>query len=219
MSILPSPSIYDALRSKIISMEYAPGSSLSELDLARDLETTRAKIREALRMLAQDKLVQIIPQRVTTIARLDLANIQDSLFIIESLLVAVIKDSLPLEPEKNNQVAKLQQAMLALTQAAELPSAEFLELTERFYWVLSGVKGYERLTKIIFREKVHLDRVLRLSLQKQADYREICTACTQVLESVQLNQLAASLTALSTLMRVFESCSHRARSNHAELFQ
>lgn len=219
MSILPSPSIYDALRSKIISMEYAPGSSLSELDLARDLETTRAKIREALRMLAQDKLVQIIPQRVTTIARLDLANIQDSLFIIESLLVAVIKDSLPLEPEKNNQVAKLQQAMLALTQAAQIPSAEFHELTEQFYWVLSGVKGYERLTKMIFREKVHLDRVLRLSLQKQADYREICTACAQVLESVQSNQLAASLTALSTLMRVFESCSHRARSNHAELFQ
>lgn len=219
MSILPSPSIYDALRSKIISMEYAPGSSLSELDLARDLETTRAKIREALRMLAQDKLVQIVPQRVTTIARLDLGNIQDSLFIIESLLVAVIKDSVPLGAEKNKEFAQLLQAMSTLAQAEQIPHAEFLAITEQFYRVLSGVKGYERLTQIIFREKVHLDRVLRLSLQKQSDYREICAACTQVLESVQSNQLAASLTALSTLMRVFESCSRRARNNHAELFQ
>ena len=89
-----SVSIYDFIKVKIASMEYAPGRNFSEMDLAKELGTPRSKVREAFNLLAQDQLVQIIPQRCTTICKLDLGNILDSIFIVRSILIAVVIDVL-----------------------------------------------------------------------------------------------------------------------------
>src|ERR1041384_4635649 len=45
----------------IVRGEYPPGSNLPEVSLARELETSRGTVREALRMLAAGGLVEIIP--------------------------------------------------------------------------------------------------------------------------------------------------------------
>jgi DNA-binding GntR family transcriptional regulator len=67
-----SVSVYDLIKVKIASMEYAPGSNFSEMELANELGIPRGKVREAFNLLSQDKLVQVIPQRCTTICKLEL---------------------------------------------------------------------------------------------------------------------------------------------------
>ena len=49
--------IYEALYRKIIRLEYEPGCVLAEVRLAKELESSRTPIRNALQMLAGDGLV------------------------------------------------------------------------------------------------------------------------------------------------------------------
>lgn len=54
----------------IVRGEYSPGSNLPEVGLARELNTSRGTVREALRMLAAGGLVEIIPHRGVFVSQL-----------------------------------------------------------------------------------------------------------------------------------------------------
>src|SRR6187402_2170864 len=109
-----SVSTYDLIKIKIASMEYAPGSNFSEMDLANELGIPRGKVREAFNLLAQDNLVQVIPQRCTTICKLELSNILDSIFIIRSILIAIVKDVNSEQIAKELTIPLLRKNLLAI---------------------------------------------------------------------------------------------------------
>ena len=67
----------DSLREAILSGELKPGQALTEMDLARQLGVSRAPIREALRILNSEGLVETIPYRGTTVTRLSRVDIEE----------------------------------------------------------------------------------------------------------------------------------------------
>jgi DNA-binding GntR family transcriptional regulator len=77
---------YYAIRELIVSLEYAPGDPISERDLTDRLGIGRTPIREALRQLAQEKLVEVFPRRgmfVTTVDVRDLARLCEVRVVLE----------------------------------------------------------------------------------------------------------------------------------------
>ena len=54
----------------IVRGDYSPGSNLPEVALAKELDTSRGTVREALRMLAAGGLVEIIPHRGVFVSQL-----------------------------------------------------------------------------------------------------------------------------------------------------
>src|SRR5579862_4117914 len=68
---------YFALRDLIVSLELPPGSVLNERALIERLGIGRTPVREALRRLAQERLVEVFPRRgmfVTAVEIRDLAS-------------------------------------------------------------------------------------------------------------------------------------------------
>jgi DNA-binding GntR family transcriptional regulator len=57
-----------ALREAILSGEYRPGERLVEADLCRRLDVSRASLREALRIVAAERLLTIVPNRGPSVA-------------------------------------------------------------------------------------------------------------------------------------------------------
>src|SRR5947209_19247275 len=53
---------YEQIRALILSGEMAPGARLSQLELAERLAISRTPVREALRRLAGEGLVDALPQ-------------------------------------------------------------------------------------------------------------------------------------------------------------
>jgi DNA-binding GntR family transcriptional regulator len=71
---------YYAIRELIVSLDLRPGSVVNERELMERLELGRTPIREAVRRLAQEQLVEVFPRRgtfVTTVEIRDLASICD----------------------------------------------------------------------------------------------------------------------------------------------
>ena len=77
---------YAALRQLIVSLELAPGSAITEPELTARLGIGRTPVREALRRLALERLVEIYPRRgmfVTTVDVRDLARLCEVRAVLE----------------------------------------------------------------------------------------------------------------------------------------
>jgi DNA-binding GntR family transcriptional regulator len=77
---------YFAIRTLIVSLELAPGDPIREPDLTAQLGIGRTPIREALRRLALERLVEVYPRRgmfVTTVDVRDLARLCEVRAVLE----------------------------------------------------------------------------------------------------------------------------------------
>lgn len=200
-------------------MEYAPGRNFSEMDLAKELGTPRSKVREAFNLLAQDKLVQIFPQRCTTICKLDLASILDSIFIVRSILIAIVKDVHSHHIEKEITITQLRENILAIEGSPEFSDVDFFKVDNHFYLALSGLNGFPRLNKIIFKEKLNIDRTLRLSIGRRADYIAIAKLYGGVLDGLLAGAPDKSIKAICELAGILEKYANMAMKYHPSLFK
>jgi len=77
---------YVAIRDLIVSLELPPGSPIDERRLVASLGIGRTPVREALRRLAQEQLVEVFPRRgmfVTRVDVRDLARISEVRAVLE----------------------------------------------------------------------------------------------------------------------------------------
>jgi DNA-binding GntR family transcriptional regulator len=78
---------YHAIREMIVSLELRPGAVIDERGLMEQLGIGRTPIREALRRLAQERLVEVYPRRgmfVTSVEIRDLASLAEVRSVLES---------------------------------------------------------------------------------------------------------------------------------------
>jgi DNA-binding GntR family transcriptional regulator len=71
--------VINAIRDAIIEGKFRPGEKIPELELADQLGVSRTPIREAIHILEQQGLVQIIPKSGTFVAEAEPDEVQDSL--------------------------------------------------------------------------------------------------------------------------------------------
>lgn len=67
----------DVLRQSIIDGDFAPGSRLSESALAERFEVSRNTLREAFRVLAEQGLIEHVPNRGVSVAAPTIADVID----------------------------------------------------------------------------------------------------------------------------------------------
>src|SRR5947208_516620 len=78
---------YHAIREMIVSLELRPGAVIDERRLMERLGIGRTPTREALRRLAQERLVEVYPRRgmfVTSVEIHDLASLAEVRLVLES---------------------------------------------------------------------------------------------------------------------------------------
>ncbi|MGH9890658.1 MAG: GntR family transcriptional regulator [bacterium] len=83
---------YLLLRDRIITLRLPPGSLLHESELANEMQVGRTPVREALKRLAEDSLVTILPRRgtfVTDININDITHISEIRVELESLAASL----------------------------------------------------------------------------------------------------------------------------------
>jgi DNA-binding GntR family transcriptional regulator len=83
---LLSEQAYRAIRDRIVTLELPPGAVVSEADLMTSLKMGRTPVREALRALARERLVDVYPRRGIFVAGVDardLAALSEARGILE----------------------------------------------------------------------------------------------------------------------------------------
>jgi DNA-binding GntR family transcriptional regulator len=67
---------YLELKQRIVSLDFAPGSTIREVDLQQQLGLGRTPLRDALQRLAHDGLLRIYPRRAIVVPKLGLAEVR-----------------------------------------------------------------------------------------------------------------------------------------------
>jgi DNA-binding GntR family transcriptional regulator len=80
-----SEQIADYITDKIIRLEIRPGERIMEANIAQTLQVSRSPIREALRVLEKNRLVELIPRRGATVTQLSKPYIANLFDILNSL--------------------------------------------------------------------------------------------------------------------------------------
>ncbi len=82
---LASEVAYEELRNAIISLDLKPGEILREHELQEEFEVGRTPLRDAIRRLANEGLITVIPRQGTYVSEVKLSEVQDVLELREHL--------------------------------------------------------------------------------------------------------------------------------------
>jgi len=83
--------VYESLKQRIIKGELQPGLPINEADFARELTVSKTPVREALRQLERDGLVENVQGRGSAVSHIKPQDIREVLEIREILEVGAAK--------------------------------------------------------------------------------------------------------------------------------
>lgn len=84
--------VYRTLRDRIVSMELKPGTVISTQEIADNLSVSRTPVREAFIRLQGEELLDIAPQRSTTVAKINMDRVYQERFIREALEIEIVPE-------------------------------------------------------------------------------------------------------------------------------
>src|SRR3954452_3545419 len=70
--------VYEALRRAVVSGSLGPGQRVNEAEVARQMQISRAPVREAIRQLERDGLLVSVPRRGTIVASLSSSDVEET---------------------------------------------------------------------------------------------------------------------------------------------
>jgi DNA-binding GntR family transcriptional regulator len=73
------------LRQRIVEGQLSPGAKLNERELSELLQVSRTPLREAIRMLGAEGLVELLPNRGAVVAQLSARDVADTFDVIAGL--------------------------------------------------------------------------------------------------------------------------------------
>ena len=164
MSDLKSQTIYRTLRERILSNELASGTRLVLRQLANQFDTSDIPVREALRMLERDGLVEMVPYRGARVTTLTAREIEETYFIRGHL--ESIATGLAAERITDAELAVLDGLMGRMRGAVEAQDGpRFSELNQEFHRTIVAACGNSMLrdlTMDIWQRHSGFQRVFRM---------------------------------------------------------
>lgn len=159
----PSPAPFAAqlqarLRQRIVSCELAPGTRLSEQEIADQYHLSRQPVREAFIRLAGEGLIEVRPQRGTFVTRIDMEWVLCTRFIRKSVEADIARLATRRATPADSQTLF---AQIALQETAP-DVAGLARLDEEFHATLAGIAGQTVVWAHLQQMKVHLDRARHL---------------------------------------------------------
>jgi DNA-binding GntR family transcriptional regulator len=146
--------VYAALRERILSGDLARGTRLRQALLADELGVSRTPLREALRRLSTEGLVEFSPNRGATVSELDFGDMRHAW----SARVALEPGAARLAAERRDgqSITRLQRAIAAQRSAGSDRQASF-SANREFHLALAAASGNPHLTR--FAEMLWVPRI------------------------------------------------------------
>lgn len=167
-AIPASARVYEQLRERVVGGDMPPGAPVSEKELAEQYGVSRTPIREALLRLADERLIEIFPQRGTFVSRISVEALRDGMVIREALERVAVRHAAVRVTEADLSALRL---VLDRQEASERASdwAGFHAQDEEFHQRIAFLSGHPNLWRVVRQEKVQIDRcrVLHLPISRR----------------------------------------------------
>jgi len=154
-----SERIYRILRDRICLLDYAPGSFLSEEELAQEFEISRTPVRRVLARLEAEGLVQSVHGVGTIVTDVDIEELQQ-VYHLRMELAEMIGRLSPV-PRTAGDLDRIRELIRQCDEAMAAPDQRaFLRLNMDFFYELTALTGNQPLREISERLYFQVARVV-----------------------------------------------------------
>ncbi|HET7715227.1 MAG TPA: GntR family transcriptional regulator [Bauldia sp.] len=155
--------VYDDLRGAIVSLDLAPGARIDKAEICERLGVSRQPLAEAIARLAEERLVEVEPQKGTFVARIRLADVVEAAFVRRAVEVATVEALAPrIDHGTLSRLERLLDYQALAVKAKDID--EFYALDVRFHAALFDGLAMRRAVEVVDACRAQLERARRLLL-------------------------------------------------------
>jgi DNA-binding GntR family transcriptional regulator len=194
---------YHEIRGLIVSLELAPGALIDERELIERLEIGRTPVREALRRLAHERLVEVYPRRgmfVTGVDVRELARLSEVRELLEP-------EAARLAAERATDTDR-EQLSLLMTEL-DVGGSELMDLDERIHRAVYRAAHNDLLEATLEQYYVLALRIWSMALDRSHELEEAVEAHRALLEAIQAGDGERAADTMRAHVQDFEQAMHR----------
>lgn len=180
--------VYRSIRESIVFVRLEPGRLLYENDLAETLGVSRTPVREAIRLLESEQLIEVLPQRGTRVSKISVQKLKEALFVRRLLEIGAFRAAAGLWRTADREKVKEELLDLLIRQesaAADGDIAGFLQLDEDFHHTVMGITGNGTLLRMVAQMRAHVNRARCLALQRFRNMEQVVDEHRRLLEALE----------------------------------
>lgn len=194
---------YHAIRGLIVSLELAPGAVIDERQLVERLAIGRTPVREALRRLAQERLVEVYPRRGMFVSGVD---------VRELARLSEVREVL--EPEAARLAAERatdadRRELGALLAELDTAGGELMDLDERIHRAVYRAAHNDLLEATLEQYYVLALRIWSMALDRAHDLEEAVEEHRALLEAIRSGDAERAADTMRAHVQNFEQAMHR----------
>lgn len=176
--------IYQVLWNDIVSLRRYPGDPILEKEIAAQFGVSRTPVREAILRLSNEKLIEILPQSGTFVARIALDTLPEAIVVRKALEDVTVRAAAV--KASRTQIATLRANLeLQKVQAAEADYEGFRRTDDTFHTLIAEAAGYPGIWEIIKSVKIKVDRYCHLSLPKPGRIARLIKEHTAIFNAIR----------------------------------
>jgi DNA-binding GntR family transcriptional regulator len=197
---------YHAIRELIVSLELAPGAVIEERELMERLGIGRTPVREALRRLAHEGLVEVYPRRgmfVTGVDVRELARLSEVRVVLEP-------EAARLAADRATDVDRAAIAeLLEELAAGGRNDRELMQLDERIHGAVYRAAHNDLLEATLSQYYVLALRIWSMALEQAHELEEAVEAHRALLEAIRDGDGPRAAETMRAHVQNFEQAMHR----------
>ncbi len=180
---LLSAKVADLLRRMILSGDLPPDTHLVEDELASQLGTSRAPLREALGQLSREGLVVSQPGRGTFVKGFTAQSIRD-LFALRTVLEAFAAElaATRIKPQEAEELRELLNQMQDIVTRGE--GSDYVDVDIEIHRQIWRISGNERLVDMLELLVVPSEVFVKVNAEAYADWPEVVELHRQLVDAV-----------------------------------
>ena len=189
--------VYVLVRKAIVTGKLAPGAPINEIDIAARLGISRTPVREAVKKVSDEGLVEVFAQNGTFVADISRKQVEEAYIIRIALELESIKRAA--STITTEQVQDLEDIINA--QEIAVKRARFDEAIARdddFHRYIAEVNNLTMLWKVVDISKAQMDRCRLLSLPSPGAAHETIAQHRAILDALSRQDQQGSMQALQT---------------------
>jgi len=200
---------YRDIRRLIVTLELPPGAVISEPELQDSLGMGRTPIREALRTLANDRLIDVYPRRGMFVAAIDTRDLSAISEVREQLEPFAAR--LAAERRNDEDLAVIGDLLAAIEASAKAPDVrDLIELDQRIHHHVYRCAHNEFLSAVLEQHYMHALRIWFLALDKITHLKQAIAENRELLIAVRDGDPERAASIMSSHVEGFEADVRRA---------
>ena len=177
---------YEAIKQRIITLQYGPGTYLNVASIAEALNLGRTPVHQAVRRLTHEGMIEIMPRKGMIVKPVSLHEVMEIADVRSANEAHCVR--LAAKNASASDVAELESILERADEAARVGDTEAQMLADRdFHLAISRIAGNRILAEIL--RNLH-ERSLRfwfITLHDSPHRMEVCDEHARIVEAIRNN--------------------------------